>query len=189
MTPLALTPPALEPVSLDEARLYLRLDRTDEDDLLATLITAARLMVEAASGRMLIAQHWRLVLDTWPGCGTLRLPLAPLIAVTAARVFDAAGLATALAPAAFVPIQGSDPPLLRLGPELPAPGRAFAGIEIDLEIGFGPAPADVPASLRQAVLLLAARWFEHRSDAVERDAQALPASILALVAPHRRARL
>ena len=50
MTPIALTPPAQEPVSLAEARAFLRLDQTEEDDLLATLITAARLMVEATSG-------------------------------------------------------------------------------------------------------------------------------------------
>lgn len=56
MTPLALTPPAEEPLSLAEARAFLRLDETAEDNLLATLITAARLMVEAASGRLLVDQ-------------------------------------------------------------------------------------------------------------------------------------
>ena len=50
MTPLALGPPVMEPVTLTEARQFLRLDQTDEDSLLATLITAARLMIEAASG-------------------------------------------------------------------------------------------------------------------------------------------
>ena len=62
MTPIALTPPAVEPVSLPDARLFLRLDQDEEDGLLGTLITAARLMIEAASGRMLIDQDWRIVL-------------------------------------------------------------------------------------------------------------------------------
>ena len=55
--------------------------------------------------------------------------------------------------------------------------------------GFGATAAAVPALLRQAVLRLAARWFEHRGDVVGRDAEALPPEILALVAPFRRARL
>jgi uncharacterized phiE125 gp8 family phage protein len=49
--------------------------------------------------------------------------------------------------------------------------------------------ADVPALLRQAVLRLAARWFELRGDVAGRDAAALPAEIMTLVAPFRRARL
>ena len=53
MTPLALTPPAIEPVSLSEAKDFLRILGDDEDELLGTLITAARLMIEAASGRVL----------------------------------------------------------------------------------------------------------------------------------------
>ena len=38
----------------------------------------------------------------------------------------------------------------------PAPGRAVAGIEIDVVAGYG-APADVPSPLRQAILMLVAR--------------------------------
>src|SRR5690606_27914269 len=93
MTPLALTPPALEPVSLDEARAFLRLDQTHEDELLTTLITAARLMIEAASGRMLIEQGWRIVLDAWPRDGAIRLPLSPVASIEGARVYDGDGLA------------------------------------------------------------------------------------------------
>ena len=55
--------------------------------------------------------------------------------------------------------------------------------------GFGPTRDTVPAPLRQAVLRLACRWFEHRGDVVSRDAMRLPAEIAALVAPFRRVRL
>lgn len=84
MTPLALTPPAIEPVSLSEAKDFLRIIADDEDELLGTLITAARLMIEAASGRLLIEQGWRIVLDTWPQGGEIRLPLSPVRSLTAA---------------------------------------------------------------------------------------------------------
>lgn len=189
MTPLALTPPALEPVSLPEARVFLRLDQSEEDGLLATLITAARLMVEAASGRCLIDQHWRIVLDRWPGSGRIRLPLSPVSSITAARVYDVLGEARPVAADALQLDKAADPPLIRVTGEVPEIGRARGAIEIDLVAGYGATASVVPALLRQAVLRLAARWFEQRGDVVGRDAQALPPEIMALVAPFRRARL
>jgi uncharacterized phiE125 gp8 family phage protein len=189
MTPLALTPPAIEPVSLSEAKDFLRILADDEDELLGTLITAARLMVEAASGRMLIEQSWRIVLDAWPRGGEIRLPLSPVRSIAAARVHDGEGAVEAVAPAALALVAGSDPPLIAVSGPVPAPGRPRAPIEIDLVAGFGATRDTVPAPLRQAVLRLACRWFEHRGDVVSRDAARLPAEIAALVAPYRRARL
>ncbi len=189
MTPLALTPPALEPVSLAQARDFLRLDATTEDELLATLITAARLLIEASAGRMLIAQHWRVVLDRWPIGGQIRLPLSPVSAITAARVYDGLGVARPVEPASLTLDALADPPAVRLVGEVPEIGRARGAIEIDVVAGFGAAAEDVPAPLRQAVLRLAARWFERRGDLVEGQGGALPGEIAALVAPHRRPRL
>lgn len=189
MTPLALTPPAIEPASLAEAKDFLRIIADDEDELLGTLITAARLMIEAASGRLLIEQGWRIVLDAWPQGGEIRLPLSPVRSLTAARVYPATGHAETVAPSSLALAAGSDPPLIRVAGPLPAAGRAHAAIEIDLIAGFGPTRDTVPALLRQAVLRLACRWFEHRGDVVSRDAARLPAEIAALVAPFRRVRL
>jgi uncharacterized phiE125 gp8 family phage protein len=189
MTPLALGPPAIEPVTLAEARQFLRLDQTDEDALLATLITAARLMIEAASGRCLIEQPWRIVLDRWPAGGEIRLPLSPLLRIDAARVYDVLGAAQAVAGASLTLDRAADPPVIRLTGEVPEIGRTHGAIEIDIAAGYGATAAAVPAPLRQAVLRLAARWFEQRGDVAGRDAQALPAAIAALVAPFRRGRL
>ncbi|SEF69078.1 head-tail connector protein [Bosea lathyri] len=189
MTPLALTPPAFEPVSLPEARMFLRLDGNDEDSLLGTLITAARLMIEATSGRFLIDQSWRIVIDRWPRGGEIRLPLSPVSAITAARVYDVLGAAQPVAATALLLDKTADPPVIRMAGELPEIGRAHGAIEIDVVAGYGPTAVTVPALLRQAVLRLAARWFEQRGDVVGRDAEGLPAEIIALVAPFRRVRL
>ncbi len=189
MTPIALTPPSLEPVTLSEAKVFLRLDETAEDGLLATLITAARLMIEAASGRFLIDQSWRLVLDRWPAGGEIRLPLSPVGAITAARVYDLLGAAQPVAPGSLQLERVADPPVVRVVGEVPEIGRAHGAIEIDVVAGYGATADAVPALLRQAVLRLAARWFEQRGDVVGRDAQALPVEIMTLLAPFRRVRL
>ena len=68
MIPIFISGPAVEPITLTEMKAYLRVDDDDgaQDDLISGLIKAARLMVEAASRRILIEQHWRVVLDRWP---------------------------------------------------------------------------------------------------------------------------
>lgn len=54
-----LTPPAVEPVSLAEAKLHLRVTADAEDALIARLITAARQQVEALCGLALITTAFR----------------------------------------------------------------------------------------------------------------------------------
>jgi uncharacterized phiE125 gp8 family phage protein len=66
MNPTLIAGPAAEPVTLADMRAFLRLDDPAEDELVTTLIATARECVEAASGRRLIAQTWRLALDRWP---------------------------------------------------------------------------------------------------------------------------
>jgi uncharacterized phiE125 gp8 family phage protein len=178
MTPLALTPPAVEPVSLSEAKDFLRILVDDEGALLETLITAARLMIEAASGRLLIEQGWRIALDAWPQGGEIRLPLSPVRSLTAARVHPGSGSAEPVAPSSLALVEGSDPPLILIAGPVPTPGGARSAIEIDLVAGFGATRDAVPAPLRQAVLRLACR-----------SAARLPVEIAALVAPFRRVRL
>ena len=189
MSPILIAPPAVEPVSLADAKLYLRIDGPDEDELLRALITASRLLIEAASGRLMIAQTWRLVLGAWPAGGALRLPFAPVASIAAARTFDAVGTATPVPAGVLSLMPNTDPAVLRRDASPPEPGRRQSGIEIDLVCGFGPAAADVPAPLRQAMLRLVARWFENRGDDAQGTEARLPADVMALIAPYRRARL
>lgn len=59
MLPVLVAGPAVEPVSLADMRLYLRLDGTDEDELVAALIAAARLQIEAATRCALLCDGTR----------------------------------------------------------------------------------------------------------------------------------
>ena len=86
MIPIPIAGPAVEPVTVAEMRAYLRLDDEAEADLIAALITAARLQVEAATRCTLIAQTWRIVLDAWPPGRVVRLPLWPVVEIEAVRV-------------------------------------------------------------------------------------------------------
>ncbi|MBQ0822288.1 hypothetical protein HPT29_017205 [Microvirga terrae] len=188
MIPIFISGPAVEPVTLDDMKAYLRVDGDDgtQDDLVAGLVKAARLMVEAASRRILIEQRWRVVLDRWPSGGTILLPLAPLIAVDGITLTDAAGNPSGVPASAFEADLVSDPPRIAVT-GAPEPGRARHGISIAVRAGFGTGPEAVPGPLKLAVRILVAHWFENRGDVT--GAQILPPEALALVAPFQRARL
>ena len=184
MTPILLEPPAEEPVPLDEAKAFLRLDDTAEDGLLAALVTSARLTVEAVSGLALVSQTWRFVLGTWPGAGVLRLPMAPVDAVLAVHGRDAGGAPLALPDGIVAPAATVERDALLFG-RLAAPPAA---VEVDVRLGYGGAD-DVPGPLRQAVRLLTAHWFENRGDAPVAGKPPLPPDVVALLTPWRRMRL
>ena len=54
------------PVSLAEAKLHLKVDVSDDDALISSLITAATLDAEHLMGRALLPQKWQLSLDSFP---------------------------------------------------------------------------------------------------------------------------
>jgi hypothetical protein len=175
---MLLTPPAVEPVGLNEAKAYLGVLDSAEDNLISNLITAARQAVEQYCGRVLINQSWRLTLDTWPqeaivngglrddgallaanhrlggGVVAIQLPKPPLQAVLAIRVYSAAGLAATI-PASNYVVDGAATPgrvVMTSGASLPVIGQTARGLEIDFTAGYGATANDVPAVLRQAVL-------------------------------------
>jgi uncharacterized phiE125 gp8 family phage protein len=180
--------PASEPLSLAEAKEWLRIDAADEDDLVSALIVSARLLVEERARRLLIAQTWRIYRDAWPNDRSIALPLAPIAGLSAIRVRDAAGVASEIDAASYALAAASDPARLVFTLAPPAPGVAANGIEIDVVAGYGEASA-VPAPLRQAMRLIIANWWENRGDALSGGDLALPAAAAALIAPWRRARL
>ncbi|MCE1235088.1 MAG: head-tail connector protein [Hyphomicrobiales bacterium] len=190
MTVLLITPPAVEPVSLDEAKAHLRLTGSDDDDYLSALIVAARLQVETAIRRVLIDQTWRIYRDDWPADGLVDLPLAPIRSVAEITVYDADGAPKILSSAAWQLDAASSPARLKLLGAGPSPGRPLNGVEIDVVAGYGPSGVSVPQPLRLAIMMLVARWFENREGAAY---GVVPSSVAdafeALIAPFRVLRL
>lgn len=180
-----------EPISVAEAKAYLRIDGSSEDVLISSLILTSRLHIEAALGLALMDQEWRLVLDRWPVSGVVRLPLRPLQSVSEVRVFDADGSASIVDPGSYiVDTAGTPPRLIATAAGWPKPGQVANGIEIDFSAGYGAVAEDVPEPIRQALLLLAAHWYEHR-DPIEigSGGSAIPGDVSRLLKPYRVVRI
>jgi uncharacterized phiE125 gp8 family phage protein len=183
MAAILIEPPAGEPLSLADAKNYLRVQHDADDTLIASMISAARMQVESRTRRALMTQTWRVVLDRWPSSGTIASPVSPLREVIAARVRDEAGEPQELDTDIFISNTASSPGLVAFDTgRVIHPVQDVAGIEIDIEAGYG-AASDVPAPLVQAIRLLLARAYEYRGQG-ERD-DAMPEGIAGLLAPYR----
>lgn len=156
--------PAIEPVTLAEAKLHLRVDHSDEDALISALITAARTDAENRLQRTLITSGWALTLDGFFSLQTL--PMAPILAVASVAYVDGAGATQTLPGAAY----RVDAPAALLQPvsSWPATADQSNAVTINYTAGFGPAAADVPAPIKAWVLLAIGDMYANRERSAER---------------------
>lgn len=189
LTPDPDHPPAVEPVELDEALLFLRAGTPAESGLIADLLKAARVECEARTNRSFVRQGWILTMDWLPIGGyygqgywpdlAIELPRGPLISVDSVTFRDTAGVATTLDPSIYVVEPGTPG---RLGP---AYGATFpiglpqiASVVVRFTCGYGPDAASVPPGIRTAIKVLASHYYFNRSA----DAD-LPRAVDSLLGP------
>jgi len=180
--------PADEPISLAEAKAHLRLeaDETEEDALIGGLIAAAREHVEGQTGRALVAQTFKLRLPHFPLGDVIRLPRGPVVEVLEVAYRDTAGTARTFADwGGDLGLQPAEiwPHVAPVG-QGAWPSGGYA-VEITFRAGYG-GPADVPASIKQAMLLLVGHWWANRESVlVGAAAGVLPMGVEALLSQHR----
>jgi uncharacterized phiE125 gp8 family phage protein len=189
MTLFRTTAPAVEPVTLADAKAQLRIGHDSEDDLVAGLIRAAREEVEARAGLALISQDWRLAMDRWPRFGRVALLRHPVIEILSVTVYGTEGEASLVDPLTYEVDVASRPARLYFATR-PEPARIMNGIEIDFSAGFGADADSVPERLKRAMLLLVAHWYEFRTDFGAGDQPvSIPPEFDRLVSAWRRGRL
>lgn len=175
------TPPAVEPITVDEAKDWLRLDLDDDNATLAVLIGAARRAVSTRLRRALIRTTIDLTLDGFPSTRcrpgvwrpettgrfpeetAIRLPFPPLASVSSITYLDPAGASVVLSPSLYR-VTGANPARIT-----PAAGRSWpaaldvpGSVVVRFVAGYGPAPSDVPESIRLAIRVLVALYYEGR---------------------------
>jgi uncharacterized phiE125 gp8 family phage protein len=162
------TNPSEEPVNLAEAKSHLRIDISEDDTLIETLLQAAREYVEETTHRALVTQTWTLGLENWPRGDRIALPRPPLISVTSVVYVDSDGDSNVFAAANYNVDTVCEPGELVLAYGCSWPSatlRPMAPITVTYQAGYGGA-ASVPQHLKQAILLLTAHWYENRESTV-----------------------
>lgn len=156
------TAPSVEPVTLAEAKLHCKVDGNDDDTLITSLITAARLNAEHRTGRVLITQTWDITFDGFPD-DSLDLPFPPLQSVTSITYLDSNGASQVLANTEYQVIINE-----LSGRVVPAYGKAWPGtrpqpgaVTVRIVAGYGLAVA-VPQSIKNWMLLIIGTLYAQR---------------------------
>lgn len=189
------TPVATAALPVQGFKDHLRLgsgfgDEDLQDGILAGHLRAALAVIEARTGKALMSRGFTLRLSRWRlsrGGAGQSLPLAPVARILWVKRIGASGDAVTLDPAGYGLVQDmARPHLVGRGTGLPSIPDGGA-VEICFEAGFGAAWADLPADLAQAVMLLAAEFYENRQAGALM--QALPLAVHGLIEPWRTVRL
>jgi uncharacterized phiE125 gp8 family phage protein len=171
----------LPPEAAGAAKNYLRVERSDEDGLIAGLVAAAAELWEAFTGQALLVRGFA---ETVPASRAWqRLSLGPVRSIVSVEALAADGSAQALAPEAYaIDLDPSGDGWVRLT----GSGEAER-IRIGFEAGLAEGWAELPAALRQGIVRLAAHFYTNRSEG-GRESEP-PAAVAALWRPYRRLRL
>lgn len=183
-----ITPPNTEPITLETAKLFLRLDHDDEDALIADFIESARQQIEALCHHTLITRSRRLTL-TPPFDGVLLLKTSPVISVDEIKLEYLDGTSDLVSLDDICVNLRSSP--ARLTPKTPVfqgwHGRSdVQAILVDITAGYGEGVTDIPMPLRQAMLLLIGQAYEYRAG---QEVPSIPMMVDALTMPYRGVRL
>ena len=161
------TPPASEPISLTEAKLYLRVDTTADDALITALITAARETVERYTSRALVTQTITQVLDCFPGFG-FRLAVHPVQSITSIAYKDSNGDTQTLASSIYMLDNYEMPNAVVLKANQAFPSVYDETNAVTVVYVAGEAAGNVPKAILQAMYLTISDFYENRTDYVKR---------------------
>jgi uncharacterized phiE125 gp8 family phage protein len=200
------TEPAVEPITVIEAREHLRLDDDVDKSQVMSYIVAVREWAENYTGRHLISRSMQMYLDgasqkdtpLWEGMRTgvdvidyqnfIEFDACPVQSVTSIKYYNDDDTENTWATSNYYVDTISQPAkiVLRTGGTFPTDLRPANGLEINFISGYGDNNTDVPEAIRVAMLQYMTFIYEHRGD-YEKDIKE-PAILRSLLQPYQTLR-
>jgi uncharacterized phiE125 gp8 family phage protein len=178
-------------VTVEDVIAHLRLIEPLDDDVLpdANLVQlyqmAAETKVENATGRALSERELRFRCDAFGKA--VKLPVAPVIDVSAVTYLDRDGDEQTLDASSYVLLDKLENPrlVLKPGQSWPATWEIGGAVAVTFRAGWEDAE-DIPAPLRMAVLQTVAGMYEFREEVTTAQASELPNGVWSLIADYVR---
>ena len=161
-----ITAPTIEPISLTEAKLHLKVSVSTDDDLITRLIKAAREFCEEYTGRSFISTEWQLYMDTFPR--VIHLDKTPIIELGWVKYYpdEANPELTELSAINYTSDIIGEPGRIMCadGYVWPDVRVALNSVIVNYTSGYGTAASDVPAMIKEAMLLHIGHNYDNRGD-------------------------
>ena len=185
------TAPAIDPITLTEIKAHCRIDISDDDTYLGTLIKAGVSYIEALTGIRLVSQTWYFYMDDFPTGSELILPIGPVTAISSVKyTSESTGAVATLSTDYYSNDLVSLPARIFLKPDYSWPDVSedvVNGVVVEFVAGYAVSEsvATTPADLKAAVKLLVSHWYEHRMAAGEAELKNTPMAVESILANYR----
>lgn len=168
-------------ITLAEGRLHLKVDNTDDDDLITQLIEAATEYSEQFQHRTYLNRTRFLYLDCFPSVIVVLWP--PLVSVTSLKYVDTDGNTQTLDSADYRVDINTEPG--RITPAFnaswPDIRHVTSAITIEFIAGYGATSATTPEDVQASIKLLIGHWYENREGASELNMKEVPLAVETLL--------
>ena len=175
-------------LTVADAKLHMRVDFDDDDDLIESYIAAAIQNIDGRDGwlgRALVAQTWELRLSEFSGT-VIPIPLPPLIAITHIKYYDASNVLQTLSADVYevAGIGGFGKARVHLkdGQRWPQTAKRAEPITITFSAGYDPVPAPILTAIKRQV---AAMYENREAVVVNASVTKLPGGVEAMLTPYR----
>lgn len=184
---------AVEALPLTEFKDHLKLgtgfaDDGVQDAVLEGFLRAALAAIEARTGKILLKRDFAWTVHVWRDARGQALPAAPVEAVIEMAMMDRLGEVEVVDPSLYRLAQDDQRPRLMptgfLLPRVPLGGSA----EVSFTAGYAANWSELSADLAQAVLLLAAHYYEFRHETALGQG-CIPFGVTSLIERYKTVRL
>lgn len=185
-----IAPPAVSPVSLSDMKSYLRVDTTDDDNLIQDFIDSATVSVKQYIRRALITETFELTADGFTlsntqsderlaelGAGMhmtsysyvlgqgqeMELPFLPIQSITSVKTFDRSNNESTFAASNYELDEQGGRLYLNEGVTFPSNLRAREAVKIVYVAGYGDAASDIPKPIVQTIKQYVSAMYDCRS--------------------------
>lgn len=180
MKPVLVTPPASDPVTLEDVKAHARVFYTDDDAYLEALIKAATSHLDGYRGilnRCIVSQSWKITRKAW--CRKVETQFTDTTNAVI-KYFDVSGVEQTVDSASYRVY----PDYIRFSNEFAFPA-VYTDRDDPISIVSTHGYEEVPESLLLAIKILITHWYRNREPVTFGNVMKIPLSVDALLTPHR----